>query len=160
MGPAVRKGARSGRYAGPSRRLRRQTYIPVVGARVIVQILLPPGSQAYAKAHGSYAAIHGGHIAEALLDLTGAPTETVLLDADGFDSEETWARMCSWADAEFPIGCATAYDRSLKQVGLVGTHAYSVLEVTNRTWPQNYREPSSTTGFDGLPTCLVTWICT
>jgi len=37
--------------------------------------------------------------------------------------------MCSWADADFPIGCATAYDRSLKQVGLVGTHAYSVLEV-------------------------------
>ena len=31
--------------------------------------------QAYAKAHGSYQSISGGWVAEALLDLTGAPTE-------------------------------------------------------------------------------------
>jgi hypothetical protein len=40
--------------------------------------------KAYAKAHGSYRAISGGEIAEALLDLTGAPTATVSFDAPGF----------------------------------------------------------------------------
>lgn len=40
--------------------------------------------KAYAKAHGCYRAISGGEIAEALLDLTGAPTATVQFDAPGF----------------------------------------------------------------------------
>jgi hypothetical protein len=70
-----------------------------------------------------------------MLDLTGAPTETMLLDAPAFDSEEAWARLCSWADARFPIGCATSYDGSLRQVGLVGSHAYSVLEVSSLQQP-------------------------
>ena len=40
--------------------------------------------KAYAKAHGSFNAISGGEIAEALLDLTGAPTYTVNFDTPGF----------------------------------------------------------------------------
>ena len=35
--------------------------------------------KAYAKAHGSFQAISGGQVAEALLDLTGAPTEMIYL---------------------------------------------------------------------------------
>ena len=48
--------------------------------------------KAYAKAHGSYQSISGGQVAEALLDLTGAPTEMVYLGDDHFDSELMWAR--------------------------------------------------------------------
>ena len=46
--------------------------------------------KAYAKAHGSYRSISGGQIAEALLDLTGAPTFQVSLDRRDFDSEKLW----------------------------------------------------------------------
>ena len=38
--------------------------------------------KAYAKAHGSYAQLSGGFIAEALQDLTGAPTETLVFQHD------------------------------------------------------------------------------
>lgn len=37
--------------------------------------------QAFAKQHGSYDAISGGHICEAFEALTGAPTETMMLGA-------------------------------------------------------------------------------
>lgn len=37
--------------------------------------------QAFAKQHGSYDAISGGHICEAFEALTGAPTETIMLGA-------------------------------------------------------------------------------
>jgi hypothetical protein len=46
--------------------------------------------KAYAKAHGSYKAISGGHIAEALLDLTGAPTFTINFDEDHFNLDKLW----------------------------------------------------------------------
>jgi len=39
----------------------------------------PPLSQAFAKQHGSYDAISGGHVCDAFEALTGAPTETVML---------------------------------------------------------------------------------
>lgn len=39
--------------------------------------------QAFAKQHGSYDAISGGHVCEAFEALTGAPTETIMLGAIG-----------------------------------------------------------------------------
>ena len=41
--------------------------------------------KAYAKAHGSYKAISGGEISEALLDLTGAPTISIAFDDPSFN---------------------------------------------------------------------------
>ena len=40
--------------------------------------------QAFAKQHGSYEAISGGHVCEAFEALTGAPTETVMLGKASF----------------------------------------------------------------------------
>ena len=69
------------------------------------QLWVPLVEKAYAKAHGSYHAISGGWISEGLLDLTGCPTETIELDAaEGFDSEQAWLRMLSYAAAGFPMG--------------------------------------------------------
>ncbi|CAL1166266.1 unnamed protein product, partial [Cladocopium goreaui] len=47
------------------------------------QLWVPLLEKAYAKAHGSYQAISGGEIAEALLDLTGCPTESIDFDESG-----------------------------------------------------------------------------
>ena len=71
-------------------------------------------------------------MAEALLDLTGAPTEVFDFSEGGFDPEDMWARLCAYKALGLPMGCGTnsAVGREeLKQVGLVGGHAYSLLDV-------------------------------
>lgn len=93
------------------------------------QLWTPLLEKAYAKAHGSYKAISGGEIAEALLDLTGFPTESVDFDAPGFSPQDLWSRLVSFKQQGFPMGCATAGNPELKEVGLCGNHAYSVLDV-------------------------------
>jgi Calpain family cysteine protease len=95
------------------------------------QLWAPLVEKAYAKAHGSYQQLSGGFIQEALQDLTGAPTETILFPGPGteslllLDRDELWARLESFASAGFLMGVATAVGGD----GLVGMHAYSVLEV-------------------------------
>jgi len=81
--------------------------------------------KAYAKAHGSYSAISGGFISEAMLNLTGWPTATFVFDREDFDAEIFFAQLLSFVEAGFPLGCST----SVTQQGLVGCHAYSLLEV-------------------------------
>ena len=85
--------------------------------------------KAYAKAHGSYQAISGGEISEALLDLTGAPTLSIDFDDPAFSSERLWHSMVEWKRLELPMGCATDRNPELREVGLCGGHAYSVLSV-------------------------------
>ena len=85
--------------------------------------------KAYAKAHGSYKAISGGHIAEALLDLTGAPCFTINFDEPHFNLDRLWTQLVFFKSKGFPMGCATGGgDPQLKEVGLCGSHAYSILE--------------------------------
>jgi hypothetical protein len=85
--------------------------------------------KAYAKAHGSYRAISGGQIAEALLDLTGAPALTINFDEPGFSLDRLWGQLVYFKSQGFPMGCATGGgDPQLREVGLCGNHAYSILE--------------------------------
>eukprot|EP01041_Mallomonas_annulata_P000201 gene201-364_t len=88
------------------------------------QLWVPFIEKAYAKIHGSYHAISGGHISEALWDLTGRPCETIDFSDTCFNSEDTWIRLVSFVAAGFPMGCAT--DSSGE--GIVGMHAYSLLD--------------------------------
>ena len=89
------------------------------------QLWVPFLEKAYAKAHGSYHAICGGEVAEALVDLTGAPCECIHFNGPNFDSEMVWVRLLSFADAQFPMGCATDFTGK----GIIGNHAYSILDV-------------------------------
>ncbi|KAJ8907793.1 hypothetical protein NDN08_007897 [Rhodosorus marinus] len=93
------------------------------------QLWVPLLEKAYAKAHGSYWSISGGEIAEAMLELTACPTETISFSSSTFDSNETWERLVSFSSSQFPMGCATATGGD----GLVGMHAYSILEVKTLT---------------------------
>ena len=45
--------------------------------------------------------------------------------------QATWARLKAYAALELPMGCGTnnAEGSNLRQVGLVGGHAYSILDV-------------------------------
>ena len=81
--------------------------------------------KAYAKCHGSYQALSGGEISEALLDLTGFPCTNINFSSQNFDSEEAWILLLSYAELKFPMGCS-AY---VSGEGIVGCHAYSILEV-------------------------------
>ena len=98
--------------------------------------------KAYAKAHGSYKAISGGEIAEALLALTGAPSHTIDFTDHDFDMALLWSRLCYFAKQGFPMGCATPPNDQLRQVGLVGNHAYSILDcrTVERRWSSDGRE--------------------
>jgi Calpain family cysteine protease len=109
---------------------KRRTMIPTTRTTAFCdvfegQLWAPLVEKAYAKAHGSYQQLSGGFIQEALQDLTGAPTETILFQGSLLDRDEFWARLESFASAGFLMGVATAVGGD----GLVGMHAYSVLEV-------------------------------
>ena len=87
--------------------------------------------KAYAKAHGSYAALTAGHVTEGFTNLTGAPAETYVFDTlldNGSDVELLFGQLLSFVQEGFPIGTATRSGINCAQFGLVGHHAYSVLD--------------------------------
>ena len=98
--------------------------IPVFSAIPDGQLWPALIEKAYAKAHGSYEQLSGGFIQEAFYDMTGAPTETIIFSAC-WHVEELWARLLSFSEAGFIMGVATNKSGD----GLVGHHAYSVLQV-------------------------------
>ena len=57
---------------------------------------------------GSYEAISGGYVHEALLDLTGCPCEVIEFSSSTFDSEDCWERLVSFSSCEFPMGCSSS----------------------------------------------------
>ncbi|KAJ3076700.1 Calpain-type cysteine protease dek1 [Podochytrium sp. JEL0797] len=92
-------------------------------------IWVPVLEKAYAKAHSSYKAISGGQIAEALFDLTGFPCESICFGGVGFDSELFWTRLMSFQSQGFLMGAVCP----LSGDGLVGGHAYSLLQVVEES---------------------------
>ena len=63
--------------------------------------------------------IHRGHVEEAFLDLTGAPTVVYNSDHHNFNARQFWGELIRFRKKRLPMGCGT----STSQGGIVGGHA-------------------------------------
>jgi len=63
----------------------------------------------------------GGHVEEAFLDLTGAPTIVYNFVHHNFNARQFWGELILFRKKRLPMGCGT----STSQGGIVGGHAYS-----------------------------------
>jgi len=88
--------------------------------------------KAYAKLHGSYAAIAGGQAFQAMYDLTGAPCQSIDLQEE-FNADVLWAQLLSFRQSKFLLAASCGRRggsaAEAKQAGLVHQHAYSFLDV-------------------------------
>ena len=83
--------------------------------------------KAYAKAYNNYRALTGGYVCEALHDLTGAPFMQIHLNEIEINKEELFVRLLSFVASDFVVGLSCM--KTNKEKGLVGGHAYSLLDV-------------------------------
>lgn len=139
-------------------RTRRPLFTSTSGGQLWASLV----EKAYAKTHGSYSAIHGGFLADALSDLTGAPCEQV----DLMDTESTQGPAALFAGIREALHrnlavtaeCGTEdtpSGRAATSRGLVPTHAYSVLDAVHLSEAGKslllVRNPHGRSNFSMLP---------
>jgi len=99
------------------------------------QMWVPIVEKAYAKLHGSYAALSGGEPQDALSDLTGAPCKVIPIPWKGDQLEKgLWGKLLKWHRRGHLFGSSCGRESNevssatFEKVGLVEGHAYSVLD--------------------------------
>ncbi|KAG9093462.1 hypothetical protein FRC07_011459, partial [Ceratobasidium sp. 392] len=95
---------------------------------------VPLLEKAYAKLHGDYAAIDGGHASDAIEDLTGG-VSTVFHVHDILDTDKFWEDELSKVNQGRLFGCylyrlAGGVQDDIEINGLLTGHAYSVISAT------------------------------
>lgn len=86
--------------------------------------------KAFAKLHGSFGALEGGWVHDALADLTGGASYTIDLHADGLRLG-LWERLLAYHVAGLLLGAGSpaGSDSEVTASGIALGHAYAVLEV-------------------------------
>ncbi|EFJ08518.1 hypothetical protein SELMODRAFT_236021 [Selaginella moellendorffii] len=91
--------------------------------------------KAYAKLHGSYEALEGGHVQDALVDLTGGAGEEIDLTSAqaqlDLASGRLWSQLLRFKQEGFLLGAGSpsGSDAHVSASGIVQGHAYSLLQV-------------------------------
>ncbi|KAK7318765.1 hypothetical protein RJT34_03472 [Clitoria ternatea] len=91
--------------------------------------------KAYAKLHGSYEALEGGLVQDALVDLTGGAGEEI--DMRGGEAQldlasgRLWSQLLRFKQEGFLLGAGSpsGSDVHISSSGIVQGHAYSILQV-------------------------------
>lgn len=101
------------------------------------QMWAPILEKAYAKLHGSYQAIAGGRLSEAMADLTGGVTETVDISSpealSRVQSGELWRTLQECKLHGHLLSCSLSIKGATPEAigpnGLLVNHAYAILDV-------------------------------
>ncbi len=87
-----------------------------------------------AKYYGSYSAIAGGLVHQALVDMSGGYGDWVNLKEEAtqqrIQSGDMWDTLVAWVQAGFMLGCGSnaGSDSETSALGIVQGHAYAVLQ--------------------------------
>jgi len=91
--------------------------------------------KAYAKLHGSYEALEGGLVQDALVDLTGGAGEEIDMRSGeaqiDLASGRLWSQLLRFKQEGFLLGAGSpsGSDVHISSSGIVQGHAYSILQV-------------------------------
>ena len=93
---------------------------------------MPLLEKAFAKLYGSYAALEGGWVHDALVDLTGGVSETIEIGGDDAPVRAgLWERLLSYHEAGHLLGAGSppGDDADTSPGGIVQGHAYALLQL-------------------------------
>lgn len=97
--------------------------------------------KAYAKLHGSYEALEGGLVQDALVDLTGGAGEEIDMRSAqaqiDLASGRLWTQLFRFKQEGFLLGAGSpsGSDIHVSSSGIVQGHAYSILQVCPYPFP-------------------------